>query len=56
MPWVRFTSQWDWRATPAVTIAYRSGQELLVTTACAKAAVGAGTAVRIKKGGGDGKP
>ena len=49
MPWVRFTSAFDWKPTRQVTIAYHEGQEVLVTTTCAAAAVNAGKAVRITK-------
>lgn len=53
MPWVRMTEAWDWKPKPQVTIAYKAGATELVTTACAKAAVAAGKAVRVKKGSGD---
>lgn len=53
MPWVRMTEAWDWKPKPQVTIAYKAGATELVTTACAKAAVAAGKAERVKKGSGD---
>lgn len=34
MPWVRFTADFDFRPSPAVTIAYLKGQVRLVTRAC----------------------
>ncbi|EHK56821.1 hypothetical protein [Allomesorhizobium alhagi] len=49
MPWVRFTADFDWKPRPQVTIAYRMGQEVNVTTLCAARAVSASMAVRIKK-------
>lgn len=49
MPWVRFTAPYDHKPTPMVTQAYAAGAEVLVTTACAKAAVAAGKAERIKR-------
>lgn len=53
MPWVRFCAPMDWKPKPQVTIAYKAGATELVTTACAKAAVAAGKAVRVKKGSRD---
>jgi hypothetical protein len=44
MPWVRFLADYDWRATPAVTIAYKADTVALVTTPCAAAAQAAGKA------------
>ena len=49
MPWVRFTDSFDWRPKPQVTIAYKAGLHLLVTTPCAEQAVAAGKAVRQAK-------
>jgi hypothetical protein len=49
MPWVRFTADFDWKPKPQVTIAYRDGDELLVTSPCAEAAVKASKAVKIVK-------
>jgi hypothetical protein len=49
MPWVEFTDRFNW--TPArdrrVTTAYKPGHQLLVTTACATAAIAAGKAHKI---------
>lgn len=44
MPWVRFLADYDWRATPAVTIAFKADTVALVTTPCAAAAKAAGKA------------
>lgn len=49
MPWVRFTADFDWKPQPAVTIAYRAGDEKLVTTACAAAAKAAGKGEKVAK-------
>lgn len=49
MPWLLFTADFDHKPRPGVTIAYRAGQHLLVTTACAERAVAAGKAVRKAK-------
>lgn len=49
MPWIRFLEDFDWKPTPAVTVAYRSGMTMLVTTACAKAALAKGSAERTSK-------
>ncbi|NGO51614.1 hypothetical protein G6N73_10560 [Mesorhizobium camelthorni] len=49
MPWVRFTTDFDWKPCPQVTIAYRAGQEVNVTTLCAAKAVKAAKAVRFSK-------
>jgi hypothetical protein len=48
MPWVRFLADFDWRATPAVTYAYKAGTTELVTTPCAVAAKAAGVAEPVK--------
>lgn len=55
MPWVRFMADFDWKPKPAVTLAFRAGEERLVTTPCAAAAVAAGKAERIHKPKGAGK-
>ncbi|MEQ1901862.1 MAG: hypothetical protein ABL866_14160 [Devosia sp.] len=49
MPWIKFTADFDFRPKPAVTLAYRAGQVVLVTTACAKAAIDKGRAERTSK-------
>jgi len=36
--WVRFVADFDWRATPAVTFAYKAGTIEFVTRACAEEA------------------
>lgn len=46
MPWISFTADYDWKPTPAVTIAYKAGMTQFVTRACATLAVAAGKAVR----------
>jgi len=48
MPRVKFTQDFDWRATPAVTMAYKAGTVALVTTPCATAAKAAGKAEAAK--------
>ncbi len=48
MPWVYFTENFDWKPKPQVTIAYREGQRLLVTTPCANAAFAKGVAEKLK--------
>ena len=48
MPWVRFTADFDWKPTRRVTYAYRAGDQKMVTTPCALAAVAAGKAVKGK--------
>lgn len=47
MPKVQFTSNFNY-AQQRVTTAYKAGMKLLVTTACAKAAIAAGRAVAIE--------
>jgi hypothetical protein len=49
MPWVRFLADYDWRATPAVTFAYKAGTVANVTTPCAKAAKAAGKATPTER-------
>jgi hypothetical protein len=49
MPWVRFTGDFDFKPKSSVTIAYRRGEEKMVTTPCAAAAVAAGKAEIVKK-------
>jgi len=48
MPWVHFTADFDWKPNPQVTVAYREGQRLLVTTPCANAALATGAAEKLK--------
>lgn len=50
MPRVRFTTAFDWKPKPQVTIAYPEGFEGLVTTPCAEKAIAAKKAVRISDG------
>lgn len=47
MPWVRFTADFDFKPKPAVTIAYRAGDDKLVTTPCANAAIALGKATKL---------
>ncbi|OAM77701.1 hypothetical protein A3840_08705 [Devosia elaeis] len=54
MPWVRFKADFDWRPRQGVTIAYKAGMHLLVTTRCAEAAIAAGKAEREGKRGSGG--
>ncbi|MGU3495928.1 hypothetical protein ACLBXM_17950 [Xanthobacteraceae bacterium A53D] len=49
MPWVSFTSDFDWRPRRGLVMAYRAGTTALVTTPCAKAAKGKGAAVSVPK-------
>lgn len=42
MPWVRFTSDFDWKPAPQITVAYRAGTVMFVRRICAEAAVAAG--------------
>lgn len=49
MPWVSFDRDFDWRPKQGVTIAYKAGMHLLVTTPCAEAAIAAGKARREPK-------
>lgn len=47
MPWVKFTSDMDYRLTPQCVRAYKAGMQLLVSQACADSAVAAGKAELI---------
>lgn len=49
MSWVRFTADYDWKPTPATTVAYKAGMTQFVTRACATLAVAASKAVRVNK-------
>lgn len=49
MPKVRFTADFDFKPTPQTTIAFKAGQESLVTTPCAEAAIAKGRAVAIEE-------
>lgn len=49
MPWVRFTSDFDFKPKPQVTQAYKDGAVKLVTTACANAAIAAGKGEKAQK-------
>jgi hypothetical protein len=49
MPWVRFSADFDFKPKPSLTLAYRAGDEKLVTTPCAQAAVAAGKGTIVKK-------
>lgn len=44
MPWVRFTGNFNFAVTPAVTIAYRAGMTQFVHRRCADKAVASGRA------------
>jgi len=44
MPWVRFTRDFEYRPRPRAIQIFRRGQVLLVTRACAQAAVDSGAA------------
>lgn len=49
MPWVRFTSDFDFKPKPGVTLAYLRGDVLNVPRAASAAALCAGKAVAMKK-------
>lgn len=49
MPWVRFTRPFDWWLRPRIVQSFKAGEERLVTTPCANAAIKADAAVRIKR-------
>lgn len=53
MVWVRFTADMDWKPKASVTLAYLSGDTANVTRGCAAAALSAGRAVKVRKGGRD---
>ena len=51
MPWLKFTDRFDFdvpRYNGRVTIAYKANTTMLVTRACADAAVAAGKAKRVR--------
>lgn len=50
MPRVRFLEDFDWTdpRRPSVTIAFKEGMTLLVTTPCARAAIAQARAVPVK--------
>lgn len=56
MAWLRFTSDYDYRASQGVTIAYKAGMTQNVTARCATLAVAAGKAVRLRKTNRDSPP
>ena len=49
MPTVRFSADFDWKPVSNVTQAFKAGDEKLVTTPCAEAAVAKGRGEIIKK-------
>lgn len=49
MPWFSFTADFDFRPTRRVTLAYRAGATLLITTPAAEAAEAAGAGKRVPK-------
>lgn len=49
MPWVRFTADFDFKPKAAVTVAYKAGDEKMVTTPCAAAAVARGKGEIVNK-------
>lgn len=49
MPKVRFTEDFDFKPMPSVTLAFKAGDQKMVTTACAEAAIAKGKAVAVKK-------
>ncbi|GGA63858.1 hypothetical protein [Pelagibacterium lentulum] len=49
MPQVHFTDDFDFKAKPGVTIAYKAGWTGMVTTPCADQAVASKKAKRVAK-------
>lgn len=49
MPWMTFTTDFDFRPTRRVTLAYKAGSTLLVPTPAAQAAEAAGAGKRVPK-------
>lgn len=49
MPWFSFMTDFDFRPTRRVTLAYRAGTTLLITTPAAEAAEAAGAGKRVPK-------
>lgn len=49
MAWVRFTGDYNFRPTYAVTIAYKAGMTMNVVTPCAVQAIAKGKAVRMTR-------
>lgn len=49
MPKVRFTKNFNF-VRQQVTVAYKAGMKLLVTTPCAREAIAAGAAVPLEEG------
>lgn len=56
MAWVRFTHDYNFAATPAVTIAYKTGMVMNVPSPAAVQAIAAGKAVRMRKENKDSEP
>jgi hypothetical protein len=56
MAWVRFTADFDFKPSAAVTVGYLAGMVENVTTRCAAKTVAAGKAVRVKETGKDAEP
>lgn len=46
--WVEFLAEFWWQAKPQSRIRYRAGCIMMVTRACAQAAIAAGTARKVK--------
>ena len=53
MPWVEFSSDFDFKPKPSVTQSFKAGERKLVTSACAEAAEAAGKGRKVKKNAGD---
>lgn len=49
MPWMQFTTDFDYRPTRRVMLAYKAGQTLLIPTAAADAVEAAGAGKRVSK-------
>jgi hypothetical protein len=49
MPLVRFLRNFDWKPKPTVTIAFKAGSKLVVTTRCAERAILKGAAEKVER-------
>ncbi|WP_343711907.1 hypothetical protein [Inquilinus sp.] len=49
MPWFSFTSDFDYRPTRRVMLAYKAGTTQMIPTAAAEAAESAGAGKRVQK-------
>ena len=49
MPWFSFTTDFDFRPTRRVTLAYKAGSTILIPTPAAEAAEAAGAGRRVQR-------